>query len=485
MDTAGEFFRVNYNYADRYLLEINGRYDGSSKFPSGEQFGFFPSVSAGWRVSQEPFWKLDDKIISSLKFRASLGSLGNGNVDPYSYLETMPVSLLGRLVDGINPLSTNDPNVIPNGLTWEKVTTANAGIDASFLNSRLDITFDTYIRYTKGMFTPGLPLPGVFGAGVPKGNYADMKTPGWELSVGWNNQPASENSLHYQIRFTVSDNHSVITKYNNPNGLIGTYYVGQRLGDVWGYETDGLFKDDQDVATAADQSMVPANFSHKSEILPGDLKFVDIDKDGKITPGAGTLSDHGDMRVIGNSQPRYLFGFNANAEWHHFNLSVFFQGVGKRNWWPASDASYFWGQYNRPYGFEPLDTYNQQWTPDNPGAYFPRLVGYEALGSGDRALGVPTTRYLQNAAYIRLKNLSIGYNLPASLISKIGLTNARVYFTGQNLWVWSPMFKNTKAIDPEAIESQSQVDSHDYLLGVYDGSETRPVPDTEIFYRRN
>lgn len=474
--TAGEFFRLNYNYAHKYLLQINGRYDGSSKFPSGQQYGFFPSISAGWRVSQEPFWKLSEKSISNLKIRGSFGSLGNGNVSPYSFLETMPVSQLGRAINGIDPLYTNQPNVIPTGLTWEKVTNANLGLDIGFLENRLNLTFDKYIRYTYGMFTPGLPLPAVFGAGVPKGNYADLKTPGWELSVDWNKRVGSPDAFHYELRFTVSDNHSIITKYNNPNGLIGTYYKGERLGDIWGYVTDGLFKDEQDIANAADQSMVPANLSHKSEIEPGDVKFVDQNDDGKITPGAGTLSDPGDMKVIGNSQPRYLFGFNANGEWHNFSLSVFFQGVGKRNWWPSEDASYFWGQYNRPYGFEPMDTYNNQWSPGNPNAYFPRLVGYEALSYGHAALGVPTTRYLQNAAYIRLKSLSLGYNLPESVISKAGIRNARVYLTGQNLWIWSPMFKITRAIDPEAIESQSQVDSHDYLLGTYTGSETDLYP---------
>jgi TonB-linked SusC/RagA family outer membrane protein len=479
--TAGEFFRVNYNYADRYLLELNGRYDGSSKFPTGQQFGFFPSVSGAWRVSQEPFWKVSEKIISNLKIRASLGSLGNGNVNPYSFLGTMPVSKLGRMINGGNPQKTSSPNVIPNGLTWEKVTTANIGADVGFLDNRLNITFDKYTRYTIGMFTPSLPLPGVFGAGVPKGNYADMKTSGWELSVGWNDQTGSAHPLRYGVKFTLSDNHTTVTKYNNPNGLINTYYEGQRLGDLWGYATDGLFKNDDDVAKAADQSLVPSNLSYKTELKPGDLKFVDADGNGKITPGASTLSDHGDMEIIGNTQPRYLFGFTGNVEWHNFSLSLFLQGVGKRDWWPGQDASYFWGQYNRPYGFEPMDTYEKQWSPDNPDAYFPRLVGYVALSNGTSALGIPTDRYLQNAAYVRLKSLSIGYDLPVSLISKIGMNNARVYVTGQNLWVWSPMFRITRTIDPEAIESQSQVDSQVYLIGAYESSQTDLYPILKTF----
>jgi len=480
--TAGEFFRLNYNFANRYLLEVNGRYDGSSKFPSGQQFGFFPSVSAAWRISEESFWKISEKVISNLKIRGSYGTLGNGNVDPYSFLGTMPVYRLGRVINGNNPQATSSPNVIPNGLTWEKVTTANIGLDIGFLNNRLNITFDKYTRYTYGMFTPGLPLPSVFGAGVPKGNYADMKTPGWELSIGWNDQVGrAANPLQYDFRFTLSDNYTTVTEYNNPNGLIGTYYKGQRLGDLWGYTTDGFFIDDRDVANAANQSLVPANFSFKNEIKPGDLKFVDLNGDGKITPGTSTLNDPGDMRILGNTQPRFLFGFTGSAEWHRFKLSFFLQGVGKRDWWPGQDAGYFWGHYGRPYGILPLETYQQQWSPENPNTYFPRLVGYAALGDGDRALAVPTDRYLQNAAYVRLKNLSISYNLPVSFISKLGMSDARLYITGQNLWVWSPIYRITKALDPEAIESQNQVNAQVYLLGTYQASQAFTYPILKTF----
>jgi hypothetical protein len=180
------------------------------------------------------------------------------------------------------------------------------------------------------------------------------------------------------------------------------------------------------------------------------------------------------MRVIGNSQPRYLFGFTAGATWHNFSFSIFLQGVAKRDYWFSTDASYFWGQYNRPYSFEPMDVYENQWSPDNPDAYFPRLVGYEANGTSGKALSVPTTRYLQNAAFVRLKNLSLGYNLPQTLISKIGMTQARVFISGQNLWVWSPMFKITKAIDPEAVETDADTDA--YLVGTLSGSKTDVYP---------
>lgn len=474
--TLGEFFRLNYNYADKYLVEINGRNDGSSKFPLSQQFGFFPSISAGWRVSQEHFWKVSPKIISNFKFRGSLGSLGNGNVAPYSFLATMPVSTLGQVIGGINPLYTNNPNVIPNGLTWEKVTTANIGTDIGFLSDRLNVTFDKYVRYTTGMFTVGLPLPAVFGAGVPKGNYADLKTRGWELSIDWSDQVSTSSPFHYEIKLDLSDNYSVITKYNNPNGLINTYYDGERLGAIWGYVTDGLYQNAAEISKAPDQSRVAATTSAIHDVEPGDLRFVDRNGDGKITPGSGTLKDPGDMTVIGNSQPRYLFGFTGNAEWHHITLSIFFQGVGKMNWWPSSDANLFWGQYNRPYSDEPMDVYKNQWSPTHTDAYFPRLVGYAANGTGqNKELNVPTTRYLQNAAYIRLKSLSIGYDLPKSLISKAKIASARIFFTGQNLWVWSPMFKITKAIDPESIVGATQANSNTYIMGAINGDSEGDV----------
>lgn len=468
--TLGEFFRFNYNYADKYLVEINGRYDGSSKFPLDQQFGFFPSISAGWRISQEKFWKVSPKFISNLKLRASLGSLGNGDVAPYSFLATMPVSTLGRVIGGTDPLYTNNPNVIPDGLTWEKVTTANAGADIGFLDDRLNVTFDKYIRYTTNMFTVGLPLPGVFGAGVPKGNYANLRTPGWELSIDWHDQVGTTNPFRYEIKFDLSDNYSIVTKYNNPQGLINTYYKGERLGAIWGYVTDGLYQNAAEIAKAPDQSMVAPTTKNKHDLEPGDVRFVDRNGDGKITPGAGTLKDPGDMTVIGNNQPRYLFGFTGNAEWQHFTFSMFFQGIGKRDWWPGTDDNFFWGQYNRPYSLEPMDVYNNQWSPQNPNAYFPRLVGYTANGTSGKELNVPSTGYLQNAAYIRLKSLTIGYNLPKSLISRIKINEARIYFTGQNLWVWSPMFKVTKALDPEAIESQADVNSNVYLIKNTNGS---------------
>ncbi|MGV3503664.1 MAG: SusC/RagA family TonB-linked outer membrane protein [Adhaeribacter sp.] len=445
----GGFFRFNYDYAGKYLVEFNGRYDGSSKFPQEQQFGFFPSASAGWRVSEEPFWQSLTPVVPEFKLRASYGSLGNGNISPYQFLETMSVSKLGMVLNGIRPDYTQKPNVIPAGLTWEKSTSVNVGTDLGLVNNRLTASFDWYTRYTTDMFTVGLPLPAVFGASVPKGNFADLETKGWELSLGWQDEIATARPLKYNFRFILSDNVSHITKFNNPLGLITTYYEGMQLGDIWGFETQGYFRDQADIDQHADQSYIRVAAANK--LLPGDIKFRDLNGDGVVGIGKSTLSDPGDQKVIGNSLPRYQFGFNTGAEYRNFFFSAFLQGVGKRDFWPGTDNSLIWGPYNRPYSWMPADVVNNMWSPENPDAYFPRLRGYVGLNARSE-LVLPSDKYLQNVAYVRLKNLTFGYHLPKNLIAKVKMSEARVYFTGQNLWVYSPMYKNIKTMDPEVIE---------------------------------
>jgi len=448
--TAGGFYRITYDYEGKYLLETNGRYDGSSKFPNGQQWGFFPSISGGWRISEENFWRNNLKnVIGEMKLRASYGSLGNGNIDPYQFLETMNVVKSGLILGGITPNYTSNPNVIPDGLTWEKATTINLGADISLIKNRLSTTFDWYTRKTTNMFTVGLPLPAIFGTGVPKGNYADLKTIGWELSVAWRDEIKTAKPIHYDLRFTLADSRAFITRFNNPLNLITTYYEGQRVGDIWGFVNDGFFSNQQDIDNHADQSLIRVSAANTP--LPGDLKFRDLNGDGVIDQGTNTLGNPGDQKIIGNTESRYQFGFNANFSWNNFFLTSFFQGVGKRDFMPGSDNSLFWGPYNRPYSWHPTYVVENMWSEENPDAYFPRLRGYTALNSRGE-LTFNQTRYLQNAAYIRLKSFSIGYNLPKSWLEKVKVENLSVYFTGQNLWTWSPMFKHNPNMDPENIE---------------------------------
>ncbi|MCK9404477.1 MAG: TonB-dependent receptor [Chitinophagaceae bacterium] len=450
--TIGAFYRFNYAFNNKYLFEMNGRYDGSSKFPTNQRFGFFPSASAGWKISQEKFMDRTRGWLYNLKLRASYGSLGNGNIAPYTFAQTISSATSGTIINGAYPNYIQQPGVLPNGLTWEKSTTFDIGMDAELLNKKLVLNADWYQRKTTGMITSGQPLPAVFGATVPRGNYADLISKGWELSLTWNDEiKLAGKPLTYSVRFTLADNVARITKFYNPNQLLSSYYEGQRMGDIWGFETEGFFVSQDDISKHANQSYFVVSNSNK--LLPGDLKFKDLNGDGKVDRGKNTLSDPGDQKVIGNTSIRLPYGITGNVDWNNISLSFFFQGVGKRDWYPSTEAAYFWGQSNRPYSFLPTFNLNR-WTEQNPSqdAYFPRYRGYTAL-SGTRELAVAQTRYLQNASYIRLKNLTIGYSLPQRMIRKLKVNSIRFYFTGQNLFTFSPMYKNTKNFDPEVIEA--------------------------------
>lgn len=451
----GGLTRLNYIYDDRYLFEFNARYDGSSKFPENERFAFFPSASVGWRISQENFWNIPENIISHLQLRASYGSMGNGNIDSYEFQETFDISQINRIIDGVRPQSTATPEVLPEGLTWETVTTRNLGLDLEMFSGRLQFAGDVYVRETTDMFTRGLTPPAVFGAAPPFGNFADLETRGWELSLSWRDQiQAGSKPLGYNIRLSLADYTAEITRYNNPDNFLNDYYEGMKIGEIWGFETEGFFANDADVANHADQSW----FNHRGGrgFGPGDIKFRDLNGDGRINNGEDTVDNPGDRRIIGNSSPRYSFGINLGVDWNNFYVNGFFQGVLKKDWYPSREANHFWGGYNRIYNDTPKWHLEDGvvWTEDNPDAFFPRFIGYIALGS-NRSLGAPQTKYLMNTAYVRLKNLQVGYNLPGRFASNLGMRNARVYITGENLWSWSPLYKTADNVDVEAITSPS------------------------------
>lgn len=452
---AGFFFRANYAFRDKYLLEVNGRYDGTSKFPSNSRFGFFPSVSAGWVISKERFMSFADGWLNTFKVRASAGSLGNGQIPPYKFIPVLSVAQANNVVvNGAYPTYTRMPNVLPSGLTWETSTTYDGGADISVLGSRLNISFDYYRRNTTGMFTPSQPLPAVFGAAVPNGNFSDLKTQGWELTASWHNR--INDNLSYNVGVVLSDYTAYITKYNNPNGILpygansGVFYKGQRFGEIWGFVTDGLYSEDDLSKPHPNQSSY-INVSNSNIPLPGDIKFRDLNGDNEINIGKGTLADHGDLTVIGNSLPRYSFGVNLGMSWKGLSFSAFVQGIGHRDWWPGTEAGAFWGQYNRPYESIPAYMMKNVWTPDNPNAYFPRYRGYVAL-SGTRELAVTQTRYLQNAAYVRLKNVSLSWSLPKAWASAMRMSGARIYITGQNILTFTPMHQWARNFDPEVID---------------------------------
>jgi len=443
---AGGFFRLNYDFRERYLLEVNGRYDGSSKFPSDQQWAFFPSASVGWRVSEEGFWNVDPKYLSNLKLRASYGMLGNGNIDPYTFTENFRIAQSERVIAGSRPQQTGQPNVVPAGLTWEKSATTNIGLEFALMGSRLQFTGDYYRRSTTDMFTVGPTLPAIFGTDVPKGNYADLETRGWELNATWKDRFELRNKpFNYHVRFVLSDYSAEITKYNNADKRLEDYYAGQKVGEIWGYRVAGLFRSQDDIDNSPSQSNIPNTNTRKN--YPGDLKFVDMDGDGVIYQGQNRADNSGDKTIIGNSTSRYTFGVNLGGDWNGIFVSGFFQGVLKQDWYPSAESR-FWGQYNRPYNAYPrwheANTFREEL--GNFDAYLPRLVGYIARGSTN-ALAVANDRFLQNAAYIRLRNLQVGYTFPQQFTSRFHASTLKLYASAENIWTWSPMYKWTRDTD--------------------------------------
>lgn len=453
---AGGFTRLNYTFADRYLLEFTARYDGSSKFPENERYAFFPSVSGAWRLSQEPFWTVSPDLVSDLRIRASYGSMGNGNVQAYTFQETFNISQSGRIVDGTRPLQTRNPAVLPAGLTWETATTKNVGLDLDMFRDRLNFSGDAYIRETTDMYTTGVTPPAVFGAAAPRGNYADLRTTGWEFSLGWQDAFGLANRpANYGIRLSLSDYEAEILKYNNPNRLLSDYYEGMKVGEIWGYITEGFFTSMEDIANHADQSYFQSTESRQS--LPGTIKLRDLNGDGVVNAGNNTVDNPGDRIIIGNSTPRYSFGLNLQGGWSGFSLSTFFQGVGKQDWYPSDESNQFWGQYARPYGDIPKWHLKEGmiWSEENPNSFLPRYTSRLAQGNQQRMLNAKQTKYLMNAAYVRLKNVQLGYGLPQRIISPLGFRAGTIYVGAENLWTHSPLYRIADNVDVENITTQS------------------------------
>lgn len=454
--TRGFFGRLNYDYQGRYLFEFNGRYDGSSRFASANRWGFFPSVSVGWNIATEPFMSAISETISSLKLRGSWGLLGNqSGAGLYTFSSTMGTETLGNFYfkDG-RDMFIKAPGVIDPNTTWEKVESKNIGLDFGFFRNALTGTIDIFQRDTKDMLGPTKDLADIFGADIPNTNNACMRNTGWELSLNYRGKIGG--NITYSVGGSVADAVSEVTEYENPTGTdpIGRWYVGRKVGEIWGYRTDGLIQTQEE----ADQYNAKYDLSYITgqKWTPGDLKYRDLNEDNKINNGINTLDDMGDVTILGNTTPRYQYTVNGSISWKGLSMSVIFQGVGKRDWNPGNSV-YFWG--SGPYA--QVTVFNEHldyWREDNRNAYYPKpyIAGAGAVAQHRNKTSLTSDRYIQNAAYCRLKNLTISYDLPQTWISKIGLSKTQVFFSGENLLTFTKM---AKMFDPEAVFANNSYNS--------------------------
>ncbi|SHO61873.1 SusC/RagA family TonB-linked outer membrane protein [Algoriphagus zhangzhouensis] len=465
--TRSVFGRANYSFKNKYILELNGRYDGSSRFPSSNRWGFFPSVSGSWLMMDEDFFSGLTNTVSTFKLRASYGGLGNQNVSDFGYIQALPTGLSSYLINGDRQtIITSSPSlaVDPNFYTWEQVVTSNFGLDFGMLADRITGSFDYFVRDTKGMLTDPVELPGVLGTSPPKQNAADLRTKGFELTLGYRDTYGSTaNPVNFGMRLVLSDSRSEITKFQNEQNLFSNYRVGQQIGELWGLVNDGMFQSEDEIEQLDQSAIVPWG---ALDIVPGWPKYVDLDGDGKIERGQ-TTDDPKDLQVIGNTSARYRYGANVDVAWSGFDLSVFVQGVGKRDYYPHHYL--FWGPYQQPYAnVYPwnLDFYRGQADSEalmaqhsqsyidaglaeaNLDSEYPILQSWLADNNYGSGLDIPQTKYLLSAAYLRIKNVTLGYTFPEVITDKIKVDRVRVFVSGENLFEFSSI---KKFIDPEAI----------------------------------
>lgn len=448
--TLGFFGRINYNYFDRYMAEVNLRYDGTSRFMRDQRWNWFPSFSLGWNVAREAFWEDYTDQVSTFKLRASWGELGNQNTENwypfYRIIDTKNAN--GQwLLNGERPNTAQEAALVSSLLTWENTQTLDLGLDVSVLRGRLNFDFDWFQRKSLNMVGPAPELPNILGIGVPRINNLDMTSRGWEIQMNWRD---IINNFRYGATLSLSDNTVTIDRYPNESMSISSspsYYPGAKIGDIWGYETIGIAKTDQEMKNYLTSLTNGAQNALGSNWGAGDIMYKDLNNDGKIDAGSNTVLNPGDRRIIGNSTPRYNFGLNLDASYMGFDLKVFFQGTMKRDYMPGSGTTLFWGAvgYWQTNFFEPhLDYFRPDDTSSELGAningYYPRPL---ENGRNRHA----QTRYLQNAAYARLKNVTLGYTLPASVSQNFKVSNLRLFISGENLMTITGL----KLYDPETV----------------------------------
>lgn len=472
--TEGIFGRMNYNFDEKYLLEFSARYNGSSNFIQGLRWGFFPSFSAGYNLSKENFWKSIEPHVNTLKLRGSYGSLGNQEVGGNLFLPTIPIAYRrnandftnpGYLINNEVPLYALIPGIVSDKLTWETITTLDFGVEAGVFKNRLNIVFDWYNRVTSDMMGPTVQLPSVLGTGVPLLNNAKLSTKGFELSLAW--QDRISDSFSYNAKLTLGDSKTTILEYLNGVGAISGWHKGKVHGDLWGLTTDRIIQNPGEAMP--DQSLYSGKWG------PGDIVYKDLDNNGVISVGSRTLDDHGDLSIIANTSPRYNFGMSAGFKWKGLDFNMFWQGIGKRDFLPHNNSEYFWGIMGSPNssaifsGGKMLD----YWRPadetnmlgPNTDAYFPKP--YFSFTERDKNVQ-DQSRYVLNAAYLRLKNLQIGYTVPPAFLKRLLIQRARFYVSCENLLTFS---KLPKMYEPETAVAVSQRDGN----GDRDMGEIYPI----------
>lgn len=479
---VGVYARLNYNFADRYLLEANIRYDGTSKFPTNLQWRWFPSFSAGWRVNEEAWMKWAKPALSALKIRASWGTIGDQTVSNSLYIPTMAQNESKWIIGSNKLLYYSTPAAVSDLITWQDITTLDLGLDARFFNGDLGLSFDWYRRDTKNMIVPIEGIPTTFGVGAPQSNTGSLRTNGYEIAVDYNHR--FKNGLGINIVATLADSKTKITKYGTTNS-IDSYYVGKTYGEIWGYRTDRLYqesdfekdaggnlikiksKDGYNVYKLADGNAATQGKLQSGNFMfgPGDVKFKDLNGDGVINAGSRSVvdadgnPDYGDLEVIGNSTPRYEYSFRVGADWKGIDFSIFFQGVGSRQVW--GDGFLAIAGFNSSDGCMPQAIAGDFWRTDRTDAFYPRP--YNQAGSGTTLNMQVQDRYLLDMSYLRIKNITLGYTLPSNITKKAYIKGLRIYVALENFFT----FDNLRGlpIDPEEISGYSMFNSSNYNSG--------------------
>jgi len=484
----GYFGRVNYAYRNKYLVEANLRYDGTSKFPTDLKWKWFPSFSAGWVLSEEPFMEWSRSVVDQLKFRGSWGRVGDQQVDNDLYVPTMSTGQSTWIgADGSRVNYVGTPSAVSASITWQQLQELNLGVDTRFFNNKFGFSFDWYRRDMQNAIVPAEGIPNSFGSDAPQGNFGSLRTTGWDLAVDFSHR--FDNGLGISARANVSDAKSVITAYGTTQS-VNNEYVGKTWGEIWGYRTDRLYQlDDFELGadgkpqlitlTEAESAAYAGRQAYKLKpgpngekpvyqaylqnsadffFGPGDVKFVDLNGDGELNNGSTLIDDHGDLEVIGNTTPRYEYGFRLGADYKGFDFSIFFQGIGSRQIWGGGNLAI--PGFNSADGAMPAVIADDYWTPENTGAFYP--AAYNNAGSNTNNNMQQQDRYLLDMSYLRLKNLTLGYSLPSSVLTRVGVNTLRVYVALENFITWDNL--NGLPIDPEAITGFSMWNDDNYNL---------------------